>query len=141
MMISARNQIDATVEAVRKGAVNAVVDLKTAQGTMMVASITNSAAEALQLKEGDRVVAFFKASHVLIATGWAIAISARNKLEGMVESVRSGTVNAEITVKLPGGDRVIATITDEAARNLALREGENVAAVIKATDVMIAKLS
>jgi molybdate transport system regulatory protein len=139
MMISARNQIDAIVEAVQKGAVNAVVDLKTAQGTIMVASITNSAADALQLKTGDKVIAFFKASHVLIATGWAIAISARNKLEGTVENIRSGTVSAEVAVKLPGGDRVIATITDEAARNLALCEGENVAAVIKSTDVMIAK--
>ena len=85
------------------------------------------------------MIAFFKASHVLIGTGWAIAISARNKLEGAVERVCHGAVNAEVTVKLPGGDRVIATITDEAARNLALCEGEEVVAVIKATDVMIAK--
>ena len=139
MMISARNQIDATVEAVQEGAVNALVTLKTAQGTLMHASITNGAAQMLGLCPGQKAIAFFKASHVLVATGWAIAISARNKLEGVVDSVRHGTVNAEISIKLPGGDRIIAVITHEAANNLALKEGEPVVAIIKASDVMLAR--
>ena len=139
MMISARNQIDVTIETVERGAVNTLLHLKTRQGMQMVASVTNLSADALQLREKERVIAFFKASHVLIATGWSIAISARNYLEGEIVSLVHGTVNAEVTVALPGGDRLTATITDEAARNLSLKEGEKVAAIIKASDLMIAK--
>ena len=69
MMISARNQIDATVETVRRGGVNALLTLRTALGTQMYASITDEAADALVVSKGDRVVAFFKASHVLVAAG------------------------------------------------------------------------
>ena len=138
-MISARNQIDVTIEAIERGAVNSLLQLKTASGTRMVASVTNLSADALKLKENDRVIAFFKASHVLIATGWSIAISARNILEGRIESLVTGAVNAEVTVALGGGDRITAVITNEASRNLALKEGESVAAIIKASDLMIAK--
>jgi molybdate transport system regulatory protein len=139
MMISARNQIDVTVEEVRRGVVNALVVLKTAQGTQMEASITENNAEALQLGAGDKVIAFFKASHVLIATGWAMAISARNMLEGVVEAIITGSVNTEIVLKLPSGDRLTSIITNEAAGNLALKKGENAVAIIKESDVMIAK--
>jgi molybdate transport system regulatory protein len=139
MMISARNQIDTTVEEVRRGVVNALVVLKTPQGTRMDASITESHVQALQLGAGDRVIAFFKASHVLIATGWAMAISARNMLEGVIETVITGSVNTEVSLKLPSGDRLTAIITNEAAGNLALREGEKAVAIIKESDVMIAK--
>ena len=139
MMISARNQIDVSVEEVHKGVVNSHVVLKTAQGTEMIASITNGAVEAMGLRPGEKVVAFFKASHVLIATGWAMTLSARNKLGGTITTLERGAVNAEVALRLPGGDILTAIITNEAAQDLALKEGDEVVAIIKATDVMIAK--
>jgi len=139
MMISARNQIDVTVEEIQNGPVSALAVLKTALGGSMVASITNASASQMRLKAGDRVIAFFQASHVLIATGWALPISARNKLSGTIASLVMGTVNTEVCVRLGEGDRVTAVITNEAARDLALKEGDEVVAIIKASDVMIAK--
>jgi molybdate transport system regulatory protein len=139
MMISARNQIDVRVEQVQVGLVNTLVSLRMEQGTFIEAAITRNGSDELNLKAGDRVIAFFKASHVLIATGWAIPISASNKLEGAVETVLNGVVNAEVTIRLSGGDRLIATVTYEAVKNLALKEGVEVAAIIQASDVMIAK--
>jgi len=44
-----------------------------------------------------------------------------------------------VTIRLSGGDRLIATVTYEAVKNLALKEGVEVAAIIQASDVMIAK--
>jgi molybdate transport system regulatory protein len=139
MMISARNQIDAEVAGVSRGGVSALLQLQTAQGTEMYASITGEAADALAVREGDRVIAFFKASHVLVATGWAIPISARNRLEGVIETVKHGIVNAEVRVRLSSGDRLSATVTEDAVSNLALEPGMNVVAIVKASDVMLAK--
>ena len=138
-MISARNQIDAEVVEVRRGGVHALLVLKTAQGTRLFASITGDAADVLNVKEGDKVIAFFKASHVLVATGWAIPISARNRLDGVVESVRHGIVNAEVRIELLSGDCISATVTEEAVSNLPIEAGMAVVAIVKATDVMIAK--
>lgn len=139
MMISARNQIDAEVVEVRRGGVTALLEMRTAQGTLLYASIMGEAAESLDVRPGDRVIAFFKASHVLIATGWVIPISARNRLDGSIEAVKHGVVNAEVYVQLIGGDRVSATVTEEAVANLALEPGMPVVAIVEASDVMVAK--
>jgi molybdopterin-binding protein len=65
-------------------------------------------------------------------------LSARNQLQGTVTRVNRGTAiaNVEIDVK---GQRVVASITVEAVDSLEIREGDEVTAVIKASDVMIAK--
>ena len=65
-------------------------------------------------------------------------ISARNMLKGRVSRVVHGAVNTEIEVELPGGTKVVSIITKTSAENMALKEGQDVYAVIKASNVMIA---
>lgn len=66
-------------------------------------------------------------------------ISARNQLAGTVVKVERGAVMATITIALSGGERVVAAITKDAVDDLALTEGDQVQAVIKATEIMVAK--
>ena len=65
-------------------------------------------------------------------------LSARNQLPGRVTAVRLGAVMAEISIDL-GGPKVVAAITRQSAESLGLREGDQVMAVIKATENMVAK--
>lgn len=139
MKISARNQIEAVITAVETGAVNAKVALKAPEGTLLSAIITIESVNALSLAEGDTVKAFFKASHVLVAVGDVPNISARNKLPGRVEKVIVGAVNAELILRLENGDAVSSIITHDALDELGIAEGSDVTAIIKASDVMIAK--
>ena len=64
-------------------------------------------------------------------------ISARNQLTGTVKAVKSGAVMAEVTVDVKPGT-VTAAITDTSRDELALKEGDTVSVIIKATEVMIA---
>jgi len=64
-------------------------------------------------------------------------ISARNQLAGTVRSVSEGASIANVEVDV-GGQRVVASITVEAARELGLREGGDVTVIVKASDVMLA---
>jgi molybdate transport system regulatory protein len=139
MNISVRNQLAATITALEKGAVNTMVTLEMPGGSRLSSIITNEAVSGLQLATGDRVKAFFKASHVLLAAGEVPNISARNKLEGVAKKVTKGAVNAEVNIVLPDGDVVTSIVTNEAINGLGIKEGDSVVAVIKATDVMIAK--
>lgn len=66
-------------------------------------------------------------------------ISARNVLAGKVERVTNGAVNAEIDLKLGGGDAIVAIITNTSAASLGLKTGSSAYAVIKASEVMIGK--
>lgn len=65
-------------------------------------------------------------------------ISARNIFKGKIISITRGPVSAEVSVELPGGDTIVSVITKTSADNLNLKEGKEVYAVIKATNVMIA---
>ena len=65
-------------------------------------------------------------------------ISARNVLQGKVKKLIHGAVNSEITIELPGGIQIVSIITKSSAKNLALKKGKEVYAVVKASNVMIA---
>ena len=64
-MLSARNQLPATVKSVTLGNVMAEVVMDVA-GVEIVSTITRGSAEALSLKAGDAVKAVIKATEVLI---------------------------------------------------------------------------
>jgi molybdate transport system regulatory protein len=138
MRISARNILAGTVQKVEKGAVNSEVSLKLKEGEMVTAIITNSSAASLGLAAGKSAFAIVKASEVMIGKGFDGAkLSARNVLAGEVASVTDGAVNSEVVVRLPGGSEVVASITKASVHNLGLAVGDKVAAVIKASNVMI----
>jgi len=64
-------------------------------------------------------------------------LSARNRIEGTVMSITRGEATANVALDA-GGVRLVASITVEAADELALAEGSRVTAVIKASDVILA---
>lgn len=64
-------------------------------------------------------------------------ISARNILRGTIHSIVKGPVDTEVNILLPGGDSIVSVITKTSAESLDLKEGKEVYAVIKATNVMI----
>lgn len=138
MKISARNQFHGTIDAVKEGAVNSEVDLSLPGGQKIVAIVTNDSAKSLNLKVGKEVVALVKASSVLVMTDDSgMRISARNCLAGKVKSLTLGPVNAEVTIVLPGGAEVHATITHGAVNDLGLKEGSAATAVFKAPSVIL----
>jgi molybdate transport system regulatory protein len=66
-------------------------------------------------------------------------LSARNQLDGTVASVQHGSVMSTVTIRLSGGQEVVAAITKDSAEGMGLAEGDAVKAVIKATEVIVAK--
>ncbi len=65
-------------------------------------------------------------------------ISARNVLKGKVKKIVHGAVNSEVYIELKGGQELVSIITKTSADNLDLKEGKEVYAVIKASNVMVA---
>ena len=67
-----------------------------------------------------------------------MGVSARNQLKGKVTDIVLGTVMAHVTIKV--GDNVIeSVITRRSADDMKLKKGDKVTAVIKATEVLVAK--
>ncbi len=70
--------------------------------------------------------------------GRPLDLSARNHLWGRIVGVTIGDVLAEVRVQI-GDQELVSIITKTSAERLGLRAGDAVAAVVKATEVMIGK--
>jgi len=71
-------------------------------------------------------------------SGAIVALSGRNQLRGIVEEVRSEGLLAQVRLRI-GDQTLTAIITRDAIDELKLRRGDEALAVIKSTEVMIAR--
>lgn len=65
-------------------------------------------------------------------------MSARNQLAGRIKKVKVGSVMTEVVMQV-GDQELVAAITSGSAKRMKLRVGDAVFAIIKATEVMVAK--
>lgn len=70
--------------------------------------------------------------------GVLVALSGRNQIRGIVEEVRTEGLLAQVRLRI-GDQALTAVITRDAVQELKLRRGDEAIAVIKATEVMIAR--
>jgi molybdopterin-binding protein len=71
-------------------------------------------------------------------SGLIVALSGRNQLRGFVEEVRIDGLLGQVRLRI-GDQRLTAIITSDALSVLKLRRGDSALAIIKATEVMIAR--
>jgi molybdopterin-binding protein len=67
-----------------------------------------------------------------------MALSARNQLRGRIKEIKLGNVMAHIVVQV-GENEIESVITRRSVEEMKLQVGDEVAAVIKSTEVMIQK--
>ena len=68
-----------------------------------------------------------------------IKLSARNQIKGRVTAVVKGQTTGHVHIDIGGDVTVHASITNEAIDDLDLKVGDDAMAVIKSSDVMVAK--
>ena len=71
-------------------------------------------------------------------TGLIVSISGRNQLRGYVEEVRVEGLLAQVRLRI-GDQTLTAVITRDAVEELKLRRGDEALAIVKSTEVMIAR--
>ncbi len=64
-------------------------------------------------------------------------LSARNQIAGTIKTVKPGATTTHVTIEISPSVVITASITNEAAEELALQPGMAASAVIKASDVMV----
>jgi molybdopterin-binding protein len=72
------------------------------------------------------------------AVGVLVALSGRNQLRCVVDEVRTDGLLAQVRLRI-GGQFLTAVITRDAIRELKLKRGDEAVAIIKSTEVMVAK--
>ena len=75
--------------------------------------------------------------HLNSEGGAVLKISARNQLPEKIIRIQPGSVMAEVVVQV-GGQEIVSEITLGSVQGMGLKVGDQVWAIVKATDVMIA---
>ncbi len=83
-------------------------------------------------RQSDRI-----ADDLLLIRRMGMRTSARNQFYGKIAALQPGAVNDEVVLEIPGGHRIVAIITRDSTRRLALQPGMEVFALIKASSVIV----
>ncbi len=138
MNTSARNQFPGIITAVRNGAVNDEIVVEIIGGQCLVAIVTHESATMLGLQPGTQAFALIKASSVIVATDLqGTRFSTRNQMSGKIARLRTGAVNTEVVIDLPGGGTIAAIVTNESSTMLDLAIGKQATALFKASSVIL----
>lgn len=70
--------------------------------------------------------------------GVSMKISGRNKLQATIKEIVKGGVVSKIVMDYKG-DELVAVITNDSVDDLELKVGDNVTALVKATEMMVLK--
>jgi molybdopterin-binding protein len=70
--------------------------------------------------------------------GFIVALSGRNQLRGFIEEVRIDGLLGQVRLRI-GDQTLTAVITADAIQELKLKRGDDAIAIIKSTEVMIAR--
>lgn len=73
-----------------------------------------------------------------LSSGVIVVLSGRNRLRGFVDEIRIDGLMAQVKLRI-GDQTLTAVITRDAVEELKLRRGDDALAVIKSTEVMIAR--
>ncbi len=121
---SARNAFYGRVAKVEQGDIQARVELETLGGHRIASVITLESLSTLALRPGSFATAEIKAPWVILTSGGQPpASSAENRLAGVVDTVRRGRINAEVTLLLADGTRLCAIVTSPSLDALGLAPG------------------
>jgi len=135
---SARNQLFGVVESIRKDSLSAIVVLRLKGNDKIVSRITIQGLESLGLNEGDEAYALIKANWVSLHSVRAgKKTEIENSLAGKILSIENGTVNAEIVMRLKGGNTLVSMMTLKSSQGLKLEVGKELMVAFQASDVIL----
>jgi molybdate transport system regulatory protein len=66
-----------------------------------------------------------------------VKVSARNAFSGTIANITKGAVNAEVLITIPGGEQIVASITNGSVETLGLKQGLHAVALVKASWIIL----
>ncbi len=124
---SARNTFFCKIQRIRRGGIQAIVELITVGGHSVTTVITNDSLDRLGLKAGRLITAEVKAPWVILQQGHEEpACSAENRFNGVISRITRGRVSTEYSVRISDGTELCAVVSSTGRHRLHLQEDDRV---------------
>ena len=135
---SARNSFFGKISFIRKGDIQAKVEMTTIGGNIVTTVITNDSLSRLGLKPGSLITAEVKAPWVILQKSDKEPEStAENRFFGTIVRINKGEITTEYVVRIPDGTELCSIVTTENARQMGFQENDQVWVVFNSFSVVL----
>ncbi len=136
MKSSSRNMLSCHIKEFNKAEYNTKVELDISDDISLFSIIPTTTFLDMKLDKNAKVFALIQESSIMLATVKPQRISARNILKSTILALKTDAVSTEVKLSI-GKDTLISAISNEALKSLGLEIGQEVYAIIKATDIIV----
>jgi molybdate transport system regulatory protein len=135
---SARNSFFGKITSIKKGDIQAKVDLITLSGDTVTTIITRDSLSRLGLKTGSLITAEVKAPWVVLQkSDREPNSSAENRFFGTIMRINKGEITTEYVVRIPDGTELCSIVTTDSAHQMGLRERDQVWVIFNSYSVVL----
>ena len=131
------SKVSGTITKVVKGHIHANVQILWKSIPLSVV-ITTASCEDMHLSEGDSITVLIKGTDVMLAKSFSGMISARNRVSGIVKQIIEGDVVSKVFVESQD-EMLHAIITNTSLKEMDVREGNEIMAIVKSTELILYK--
>ncbi|MCR4290229.1 MAG: TOBE domain-containing protein [Candidatus Scalindua sp.] len=131
------SKVCGTITRVVKGHIHASVQILWKSIPLSVV-ITKASCEDMHLSEGDSITVLIKGTDVMLAKSFSGMISARNRVSGIVKRIIQGDVVSKVFVESQE-EMLHAIITNTSLEEMDIREGNEIMAIVKSTELILYK--
>jgi len=135
--VNLNNRLSSTIREIKKGKLNAQINLDW-QDVPLSVIITTTSADEMGLVPGDAVDVLFKASDVILGKDLSGNLSARNIFDGYIVKIIKSFPLAMVNVE-SSNCQIRAEITLSSLDNMELKAGDEIQVVIKSSELILAK--
>jgi molybdate transport system regulatory protein len=135
---SARNTFFGKIRTIRRGDIQAKIELLTIGGDAIATVITNESLARLGLIVGSLVKAEVKAPWVILEKSEGEPkCTAENRFQGTVVRVNQGRITNEVVVRIADGSELCSVVTKESSRGMGLQTNDPVWAIFNSFAVVL----
>ena len=131
------SKVCGTITKVVKGNIHANVQILWKSIPLSVV-ITKASCEDMHLSEGDSITVLIKGTDVMLAKSFSGMISARNRVSGIVKQIIRGDVVSKVFVESQE-EMLHAIITNTSLEEMDIKEGNEITAIVKSTELILYK--
>ncbi len=131
------NSISGTIKEIETDGSLSLVSLETAAG-LLTCIVIDTPATCSYLIYGKALKVIFKETEVAIGKSDLGTISLRNQVAGQISQIDHGALLSRVVLSTPAGE-IKSIISTRSAREMALQTGEEVFALIKTNEIMLAE--
>ena len=136
MKSSSKNLISGDIKEINQGEYNTKIEVKVSEDLSLYSIIPTSSFLDMKLKLDEKVFALIQESSIMIALNNPEGISARNIIKSTISALKTDAVSTEIKLSI-GKNTLTSAISNDSHEQLGLKIGQEIYAIIKATDIVI----